>query len=128
MGRDQFAQTADIGSGGEFKADFPQTGEPQLQLTVQIHKACCFPGESLDFAVGKGGHVYFLSCNALDIDGNDPLVCEDNAVSDSLERLNDLFAGNQKRSNLVSENFAAYRCHFDECCVAEIDHGPLSCP
>ena len=116
------ADVGDIGAAGEFKFHLSQAGEPELQLAVEIQNTSGFYAERLNLAIGKTGEIFLLSCEALDIDGENSFVGKDNPISDGLIGLDDFLAGNKHRRDVGFIGGVGNWAQFHVAGILKVDH------
>ena len=120
---DHAADAGDIGAGDEFQLDAAEAGEPKLQLAVQIDHAGGLHGEGLNLAVGHGSEIHLLAGDALDVDDEDALVGEHNAVTNAFERGSDLLFFNEHAGNAICKLGVVDGLELQVFRVFKVDHG-----
>lgn len=92
-----------------------------MQLAVQVEVAGSLDGEGLDLAVGQGGEVLLLAGEALDVDGDHPLVGEHHIVPHGGVGAHHLLAGSEELQDVLLLG-ALVHAEFDDGFVVEVDH------
>ena len=74
--RDHPADLGYVCPGNKLETDSAHTGEPQIQLTVDVKNAGSFHGEGLDAFIWQRGKIFLHAGNTLNVDGNQALIGE----------------------------------------------------
>lgn len=120
--RDDLGDLLDVGGAGELEDHGAQAGKHQLKFAVQVEVAGSLDGEGLDLAVWQGSKVLLLAGEALDIDGDYPLVGEHHIIPHRGVGAHHLLAGSEEIQNILFFGVLV-QAELDDGFVVEVDHG-----
>lgn len=105
--RDAASDRENIAGSFEFKNDFHAVREEQHQLAVRddLGKARCLDAIILDFRIRQGAVVFSHTGDALYVNRDDALVCEDDLVADGFKHADCLFAGDVEIFDVSADIF-----------------------
>ena len=122
---DHLADVGNVCRTDKLQLDASHTGEPQLQLAVQIKGTCGFYGKCLDLAIGQGSEVFLFAGDTLDVDGDDSQIGKDNTVAKALVRGNDFLSAHQDGRDRLFKSIVIDGTELHKRSVIKINQGNL---
>ena len=119
---DHLPDLDDVGPAGELEPHLSDSGHVDLQFAVQVDDPCGLHGEAGDRLVGYRGDVLLLSGDPLYVDGDEPLVGEQDVVTYGLVHSKDLLVGQEHSEDVGTDCIVLNLPHLQVLGILEIDH------